>query len=130
MAARVGIAWGNMGREADPAAWVVIRAGDGAAMGASNSQGGALRMAHALWDDLDASVRLAGPTIVLADRTSGEVRGCVARRLRAAEAVQQMADRTGTVVLRLPAPLLSRLHRRRGEMALETYILGALSRLR
>lgn len=130
MGARVGIAWGNLGREADPAAWVVIRAHDGAALGASNSQGGALRIAHALWDDLDASVRLAGPTIVLADRTSGEVRGCVARRTRAEEAAQQMADRAGTVVLRLPAPLLSRLHRRRGDMTLETYILSALSRLR
>lgn len=128
MGARVGIAWGPMGREADPAAWVVLRAADGAPMGASNSQGGALRMAHALWDDLDASTRLAGPTIVLVDRVSGEVRGCVARRTRAADAVAQMEARAGTVVLRLPARLLSRLHRARGEEPLETYIVGALSR--
>lgn len=128
MGARVGIAWGNLGREADPAAWVVMRASDRAILGASSSQGGALRIAHAMYDDLDASMRLAGPTIVLVDRTSGEVRGCVARRVRADEAARQLSERTGTVVLRLPPRLLSRIHRARGEEPLETYIVDALSR--
>jgi hypothetical protein len=128
MAARVGIAWGNLGRESDPAAWVVMRASDRAILGAASSQGGALRIAHAMWDDLDASMRLAGPTIVLVDRTSGEVRGCVARRARADDAAAQLANRTGTVVLRLPPRLLARIHRARGEEALETYIVDALSR--
>ncbi len=123
MGARVGIAWGSMGREADPAAWVVMRAEDHAVLGASSSQGGALRIAHALWDELDASLRLSGPTIVLVDKTSGEVRGCVARRVRADDAAAQLAARAGTVVLRLAPPTLARLHRLRGELSLEQYIV-------
>lgn len=123
MGARVGIAWGSMGREADPAAWVVMRAEDHAVLGAASSQGGALRLAHAVWDDLDASLRLAGPTIVLVDRASGEVRGCVARRARADDAAAQLAERSGTVVLRLAPHVLARLHGLRGDTPLEAYLV-------
>lgn len=130
MAARVGIAWGHLGRDADPSSWVVVRASDAAILAASNSQGGALRLAHAMYDDLDASVRLAGPTIVLADQTSGDVRAYVCRRVRADDAAQQVVDHTGAIRLRLPPTLLERLHRLRGDATLESYILGALSRLR
>jgi len=112
-----------MGRDADPEAWVLLRAEDHAVLGAASSQGGALRIAHALWDDLDASLRLSGPTIVLVDRVSGEVRGCVARRVRADDAAAQLAERAGTVVLRLDPSSLARLHRLRGDLSLEAYLL-------
>lgn len=130
MAARVGIAWGHLGRDSDPASWVVVRASDAAILAASSSQGGALRLAHAMYDELDASVRLPGPTIVLCSQTSGDVRAYVCRRARADEAAQQIIDHTGTLRLRLDPALLERLHRLRGDAPLEVYILGALSRLR
>lgn len=85
---RVGIAWGNLGRESDPAAWIVVRLRDGAMLGAASSQGGALRLAHAVWDELDASWRLNGPTIVLV--VDDQIVGFVARRTRAEDASAQV----------------------------------------
>lgn len=142
-----GMTWGRMDRDLDPEAWQVIRWDDGALMGASSSQGGALRMAHALWPDLDASLRLEGPTIVL--QADGQAVGFIARKGRLSEArllvqtatkkqppkakTQPMKPTTthgDGLRVRIPASLLSSIESLRGTGAIrptvQTVALAAI----
>ena len=126
MGPRVGISWGSYGREDDPEAWVLLRSEDGQVLGYSSSQGGALRLAHALWEDLDASLRLPGPTIIIRD--GGSVLGAVAHRKRMSRALAQLEEQAGAVMVHLSPATLARLHRLRGERPLAEFIATIIER--
>ena len=72
MTTKKGIVWGALGRGA-PGSWLLLRAKDGRILAASETCGGALKSAHAMWPDLDASDRDADGVRILRDADGGVV---------------------------------------------------------